>query len=125
LINVNILKKSKDIFGYVYFIPYVCGVISSITHFKLSIMSTINLTDLEKLVLEGINNSDYGDDLGDPIWSWSINCTVKGKARSGVVSSLSQKGLVGSNGSGKDDTVWLTPIGVEICKEHGLQGKYK
>lgn len=89
-------------------------------------MSTIQLTQLEKEVLEGINNSDYGDDLGDPIWSWSIRHASAGsKVISGVVSSLSKKGLTNSQGSGNDQVVALTVAGVDVCKEYGLLGKYK
>lgn len=84
----------------------------------------ITLTDSEKQVLEGINNSDYGDQLGDPIWSWSINCKITGKERSGVCGSLAKKGLVNGGDSGKDSTINLTQLGIDICKEHNLLGKY-
>ena len=89
-------------------------------------MNTITLTDLEKEVLEGINNSEYGDDLGATIWSWSINCKSAGtKTISGVVSSLSKKGLTVSQGEGKDQTVALTELGIQACKENDLLGQYK
>lgn len=86
----------------------------------------INLTELEKEVLEGINNSEYGSELGDQIWSWSINCSISGtKTISGVVSSLSKKDLVISNEDGSDSTVSLTKYGIEICKQFNLLGQYK
>lgn len=79
--------------------------------------TSIELTQLEREVLEGINNSEYGNDLGDAIWSWSIKCASAGsKTISGVVSSLSKKGLTVSQGSGNDQTVQLTDLGVATCK---------
>jgi predicted MarR family transcription regulator len=87
--------------------------------------SSINLTELEKQVLEGINNSDYGSELGDAIWQGAERCDISGtKAISGVYSSLSKKGLIGTQQDGKDSTVWLTELGIEVCKEYKLLGKY-
>jgi hypothetical protein len=86
----------------------------------------LTLTDLEKQVLEGINNSDYGDQLGDVIWSGTENCAISGtKTIAGVYSSLSKKGLVGTDGKGSDAQVWLTELGVAVCKEQNLLGKFK
>jgi len=82
----------------------------------------LTLTDLEKLVLEGINNSDYGSELGDEIWSWSINCSVTGKMLSGVCSSLKKKGLIDSRDDGEDSTTWLTELGIQISKELNITG---
>jgi predicted MarR family transcription regulator len=88
-------------------------------------MSSISITELEKQVLNGINNSDYGDELGDPIWQGSEECAISNtKAISGVYSSLSKKGLIGTQQDGKDSTVWLTKLGIEVCKEHNLLGKF-
>lgn len=88
--------------------------------------TTIELTQLEKEVLIGINNSEYSDALGSPIWSWSIECASAGtKQISGVVSSLSKKGLTISQGSGKDQTVMLTPLGISICGKYDLLGQHK
>ena len=85
----------------------------------------VTLTELEKQVIEGINNSDYGDGLGDPIWSGSENCAISGtKEITGVYSSLSKKGLIGVDGKGKDAQVWLTEAGIEAAKKHNLLGKF-
>lgn len=100
-----------------------CGAYLSCIIKRKKMTNEINLTDLEKEVLTGINNSDYGDQLGDPIWSYSIDF-ASSKILSGVVSSLTKKGLVSSQDEGKDSTVWLTDLGIEICKEHGLLGKF-
>lgn len=87
--------------------------------------TTINLTDLEKQVLEGINNSDYGSSLGAAVWSSEINCAIAGTRQiSGVVSSLSKKGLVTCDGKGLKETVRITPEGIEACKEYNLLGKF-
>lgn len=86
--------------------------------------TSITLTPSEKLILEGINNSNYGDQLGDPIWSWSIECSITGKERSGVCSSLAKKGLIADDGAGKDGTTWLTDLGIQVCKEQNILGKY-
>jgi predicted MarR family transcription regulator len=89
-------------------------------------MNHITLTELEKQVLEGINNSDYGDELGDSIWQGSENCAISGtKQISGVYSSLSKKGLIGTDQDGKESTVWLTKAGIAICKEFNLLGKFR
>jgi hypothetical protein len=89
-------------------------------------MNTQTLTQLEKEVLEGINNSNYGDELGCAIWSWSIKHPTAGtKVISGVVSSLSKKGLTGHDGRGDDQTIWLTEEGMKVCRELNLLGKYK
>lgn len=76
----------------------------------------IILTELEKQVIKQINQSEYGSEMGDPVWSWSISGKVKGKQLSGVVSSLVKKGLVGSDDkSDKDACTWLTKEGVAYC----------
>lgn len=85
----------------------------------------ITLTELEKDVLTGINNSDYGDELGHEIWSWSIaNKVATPKQIPGVVSSLTKKGLTFSGGKGDDAVIGLTELGKQICIENNLLGKF-
>ena len=87
---------------------------------------SIKLTKLEKEVLEGINNSDYGEELGDHIWCGSERCSISGtKTISGVYSSLAKKGLVQVDKDGKDSVVWITDLGIEVCTENNLLGKFK
>lgn len=91
-------------------------------------MTTIKtqLTELEKQVLEGINNSDYGDELGSQIWAWSCKCPIaETKQISGVISSLVKKGLVEGQDEGDDATIWLTELGIYVCREENLLGRYK
>jgi len=60
-------------------------------------METTNLTELEIIGLKSITHSDFYENGRDSItWDFSVfdSCPLKGKTRSGVFSSLSQKGLV-------------------------------
>jgi len=55
------------------------------------------LTPLELIALKSITHSDYYECGRDSIvWDFSVydDCPLKGKTRSGVFSSLSQKGIV-------------------------------
>lgn len=77
---------------------------------------TTRLTELELLALRAIDNSEYGEYLDDAIWAWSIadhiNASVSKRQIPGIVSSLSQKGLVVCNGDGKEGAVQMTDRGV-------------
>lgn len=75
----------------------------------------MKLTELEKDVIIAIAKNEYSDNPGDPVWTFIIedNTDLHSKQISGVVSSLTKKGLVDSNDEGKDSTVWLTKNGVE------------
>ena len=81
-------------------------------------MNLSNLTILEKDVLQAVVNNDYS--AGNPHgagWSWAINdaCeVVQTKSFSGVVSSLSKKGVVICQGSGDDACISLTDLGREL-----------
>ena len=57
----------------------------------------IHLTDLELIALKSITYSDfYENGRRSIVWDFSVydDCPLKGKVRSGVYSSLSQKGIV-------------------------------
>lgn len=72
---------------------------------------TITLTDLEKQVLSAIFINEYNDGCkyDHPTWlSVVADYSVKGKTLSGVVSSLTQKGLIGTQDEGGDATIWGT-----------------
>jgi hypothetical protein len=58
--------------------------------------TTQNLTDLEIQALKAITHSDYYDGRDSIVWDWSAYdcCSFTGKTRSGVFSSLSQKGII-------------------------------
>ena len=57
----------------------------------------MEITQLELSGLKAITQSDYYESgRGSIVWDWSVYdcCPFSGKTRSGVFSSLSQKGLV-------------------------------
>lgn len=57
----------------------------------------MEITNFEQEALKAITTSDYYESgRSSIVWGWSAydNCTFKGKTRSGVFSSLSQKGLI-------------------------------
>jgi hypothetical protein len=60
-------------------------------------MEATHLTELEIIALKSITYSDfYENGRKSILWDFSVfdNCSLKGKTRSGVFSSLSQKGLI-------------------------------
>lgn len=60
-------------------------------------METSNLTELEIIALKSITHSDFYENGRNSIpWDFSVFdvCPLKGKTRSGVFSSLSQKSLI-------------------------------
>lgn len=66
----------------------------------------------------------YGMALDWAVWTADINSaaepsTVEGRALSGVVSSLVQKGLVSSEGGGKNACTRLTEEGFKVAVEKG------
>lgn len=71
------------------------------------------LTSNELTVLKAFDDSEYGDYLTDPIWTFSITCSIEGKALSGVFSSLTKKGYIDSDGSGDEAVSWMTKEGVD------------
>lgn len=77
--------------------------------------SCVSLTANELAVLNAIDESEYGDTLRDPVWTFTIedNSALSGRVISGVVSSLHKKGLVISSGSGRDQQIEITAKGVE------------
>ena len=85
----------------------------------------MKITENELNVLLSIINNDYQTfDKSDraliksPTWTFVCEDSgIKGKSLSGTISSLSQKGLIGSTLDGKDSTIWITEAGyIEINK---------
>ena len=85
----------------------------------------MKITENELKVLLTIINNDYQTfDKSDreliksPTWTFVCEDSgIRGKSLSGVISSLTQKGLVGSKGAGNDSTIWITEYGyIEINK---------
>ena len=79
----------------------------------------MKITPNELEVLLSIINNDYQTfDKSDraliksPTWTFVCEDSgIKGKSLSGVISSLTQKGLVGSTLDGEDSTIWITEAG--------------
>ena len=80
-----------------------------------------NLTQNEKVVIEAIIDNEYicherNDEnlINYPVWTFVCEDSgIKGKSLSGVIPSLTQKGLVESSQDGNDSTIWLTRKGFE------------
>jgi len=73
------------------------------------------LTPRESDLLVAIANSEYrdGGDLSRPVWSNDI--ALPGVARpsmGGLFASLTVKGLIRCEGTGRDSVVTLTPAGI-------------
>lgn len=86
-------------------------------------MTRMELTELEKdVLLFGFGHNNFGDFINDPLWSDCIvdTCEIVTEAQiSGVMGSLTKKGLIDGNKAGKDSTTWLTEKGVEVYVELG------
>lgn len=78
-------------------------------------MTTNNLTDLEYAALHNLMHSDYD---GPAVWAWCATGGIVTKSKvSGVVSSLSKKGLVVCDGHGQDATICVTDEGRATYQE--------
>jgi len=76
----------------------------------------VNLTVMEKAVLSAIDNSEFGDDLCDPVWTFSIEGCVPKASLGGVIGSLVKKNLVlAMEIYGDDDaTIEMTKMGADV-----------
>lgn len=75
----------------------------------------MNLTELEKDVVRAIAENQYADAPDSEVWSFAIKYHTKvtrDEQICGVVSSLVKKGIVVSEGDGKDSVVYLTKRGI-------------
>jgi hypothetical protein len=87
--------------------------------------TTTKLTALETDVLGAMYRSEYNDGMGRPsVWTWSVTenarvATVK--QISGVVSSLTKKGLLSITEDGKDSFTNVTAKGHEVALAYGLR----
>ena len=82
-------------------------------------MPVINITKKEYDVLNAIVNSQYNGDCqaNYPVWTWDVSdMSYQGKTFSGIVSSLTEKGLVETMEEGKKDdhTILITEKGMKI-----------
>ena len=95
------------------------------------------LTANEHAVLVAIDASEYGDILTNAVWTFTLAdnmaaCGPTGKALSGTVSSLSQKGYLNvyqcrpsrderGRANNDDSTVQITEAGVAALLESGYK----
>lgn len=82
----------------------------------------MNITEKELEVLKGIDDNEFGDGLSDAIWTASLSDDVDmdKKSFSGVVSSLTKKGLVGGElveRVGSEATIYMTQEGIDAYIE--------
>lgn len=88
-------------------------------------MTEVTITEKETIYLHAIAHSEYGDQLGDSVWT---DCIWHGMGTSapGVAGSLHKKGLIATMDyePGKPVT-WLTPAGIAVVKKHGLAPAYR
>jgi len=90
------------------------------------------LTNLQFLLLQAIDHSEYGNSLNDSIWTFSIldNSDITARQLPGVIAGALKAGLiiVGNHESGPDTaTVQMTEAGVVAytseCVTQGLEVK--
>lgn len=94
-------------------------------------LNTVALTAKEFEALKAIDESEYGDDLLDSVWSFTIvdNSTLNTRSVGGVVASLVKKGFVKCDtGSGDDEaSVGMTHAGAKayIARNGGSKKHYE
>ena len=72
------------------------------------------ITEKELKMVRVIAESEYADQVGDPVWVDTLEGgELTGRTVSGLVSSLSQKGFIATDG----ECVWLTETGVEMYQK--------
>ena len=96
----------------------------------------MKLTHLELSVLRAIDSSEYGEDLRDDVWTFTVTDNMQAdgatpKQLPGVISSLSKKGLVRICDEPGEETVGMSKTGAaayiaavgfnrnKACEEHG------
>lgn len=81
----------------------------------------MDLTKLEKQVLENILSSEFMDAQGEQVinWGvWSFSVTNETKELAGALGSTTKKGLTGvEQEPGEDSVCYLTRKGYEVAKE--------
>lgn len=82
------------------------------------------VTNNEYKVLRSLLTNDFGDRGDGPTYAWAINDSdepsgITGKSLSGVVASLSKKGLVKCEQWGDDGTVQITEAGITLARAGG------
>jgi hypothetical protein len=90
------------------------------------------MTDLERMTLEAIINSDYQDGfepqhfVDHAVWAWDVtdNMTCEPNQKGGAIASCVKKGWVIADCLGKtsdDDILQLTQAGVDAAVAAGIE----
>ena len=88
------------------------------------------LTKKEKMIVQAILDSEYGDNPTDDVWTTYLaeNAGLPKRSMGGIVNSLMKKGFARAGicedmgpGFGNMDTLGLTPEGVEAALAAGLK----
>ena len=75
------------------------------------------LTEKELAVLKAIDMSEYGDNIMDAIWTWSVadnmdrDIIANDSSLGGIIASLTKKGFVWSCEDGEDSSIEFTEDG--------------
>jgi DNA-binding MarR family transcriptional regulator len=85
-----------------------------------------DLTKKEILVLYTIINNEYQSFdstdyrlINSPTWTFICEDSgYKGKSLSGIISSLSKKGIVESEPDGNNSTIWITDYGFKVLNNN-------
>lgn len=84
----------------------------------------MNVTTKEMIVMKVIADNEYGDEMTDEKWTWSISndlsSDIPASSLGGIISSLSKKGLVSVDSvemNGAESTMSLTDEAAEILIE--------
>ncbi len=97
----------------------------------------MNITEKEMEVLKAIDSNEYGDEMTDAKWTWSVvgDLDMDKASIGGVVASLSKKGLIYADSverHGNEATIALTDEGAEFLIQklgydnvHGWLQKYE
>jgi DNA-binding MarR family transcriptional regulator len=89
-------------------------------------ISTKDLTDKEISVLYTIINNEYqtfdSTDyrlINSPTWTFICEDSgYKGKTLSGIISSLSKRGVIESELDGNNSTIWITEYGFKVLNNN-------
>jgi hypothetical protein len=92
---------------------------------QTSIGYAMKLTQKEKRMIVNVGGNEFTSEPGDSVWADCLSNGPYGEfvpktSFGGIISSLSRKGMILSCGSGRNATVQLTKLGLEVY--HGIRG---
>lgn len=79
------------------------------------------LTSKELAFLKALDDSEYGDEITDPIWTWNIAENIEdidASSLGGIAASLNKKGLIWSDeDAGDENCTSMTEEGAKLYIE--------